>query len=178
MKAKDVMEEASRNQWLKNNFQISTQTASSSIILSVLSLSLKQHRTKPSLIYHPTIRQIKDSCIAFIGYLYTIESCCQILIFLVFQFPGKQHIFYLSDVYVYMMQMAELLNRTKNNNIYFIIFLKFLQFLNYNSLAFKTTSVSVNHHFPTLASSRTKIGTGILGKHSNKQTRRSNVNMV
>ena len=36
-------------------------------------------------------------------------------------------------------------------------FSKFLQFLNYNSLAFKTTSVSVNHHFPTLASSRTKL---------------------
>ena len=121
MKAKDVMEEASRNQWLKN-FQISTQTASSSIILSVLSLSLKQHRTKPSLIYHPTIRQIKDSCIAFIGYLCTIESCCQILIFLVFQFPGKQHIFYLSDVYVYMMQMAELLNRTKKQQHLFYNF--------------------------------------------------------
>jgi len=49
-------------------------------------------------------------------------------------------------------------------------FSKFLQFLNYNSLAFKTISVSVNHHFPTLASSRTKIGTGILGKtQTNKQ---------
>ena len=77
-----------------------------------------------------------------------------------------------------MMQMAELLNRTKKQQH---LFYNFSQVFTIPKLQFSSIQNNLSLCQPSFSDTRiikNKIGTRILGKHSNKQTTRSNVNMV